>query len=519
MKSWVFFLGLIASLLRSTPALPANLTFRLNAEPETLDWNRAHTPVETYLLINLMEGLVNLGQGLKAEPALAEGWKVSDQGKTYTFKLRQGVQWSDGVPLKAQDFVYSWRRLLDRSTAAAYAYLLFDIEGAQEFNQGKIKDFSQFAVHALDDQTLEVRLKKAVSYWIFIPSFWVTFPLREEVVTRSGSHWDEPGKMVTVGPYLLSAHELESKIILSANPRYYGAPKSVGNIDQAVGLIVKDDSTAVTLFESGKLDFMTDVPSLDLERLSGNSKLKRFAYLKTGYLGFNVKRDGVSNPKVRQAIARAIDKSKWNQLLHGGQVAASTFIAPPLMGSALGSNSLSFDVQAAKRELAESGVKLPLKLQLLLPNTEKAMVLAQYIQAQLKENLGIDLELQAFDHKTFRAQLGLHKFPLFINAWSADYPDPDTFASVFLGGAGNNWTEWKNPQYDQLVESARSEPKLKAREKNYFASERILLQQDAVIVPLYYEPNTVLIQERIKGLELDPLNYFYLKKVNLEGQH
>lgn len=504
--AFIFAFGLLCS----SPSFSASLNFRLNAEPETLDWNRAHTPIETYILMNIMEGLVSLGGGLKPEPTLAQSWKISNGGRTYTFKIRPNLKWSDGVELRAQDFVYSWKRLLDKETAAAYAYLLFDIQGAADFNRGKIKDFSQVGVRALDDLTLEVKLVQPVSYWIFIPSFWVTFPLREDVVRKYGAHWDEPGRIVTLGPYLLSAHELESKVILKSNPLYFA---SRGNVDQASGMIIKDDSTAVTLFEAGRLDFMTDVPSLDLQRLSASPSLRRFAYLKTGYLGFNVNRPEVSNVAVRQAIAQAIDKTQWDLLLHGGQRPATTFVPPPLMGS--GSVTLEFNPSAAQKVLRQAGVSGPLKLKCLLPNTEKAMVIGQYLQAQLKKNLDIDLELQALDHKTFRAQLALHQYPLFINAWSADYPDPDTFASVLLGGAGNNWTQWKNPQYDQLVEGARSTLNAKVREKNYIAAQKILLQQDAAIVPLYYEPNTVLIKDRVQGLELDPLNYFYLKKVNL----
>lgn len=489
-------------------------TFRINGEPATLDWNRAHTPIETYLMVNLMEGLVGMDQNLKVVPALAQSWKVSKDGKTYTFKLRPDIQWSDGVPVKAKDFVFSWKRLLQPLTGASYAYLLFDIEGAEEFNKGALQDFSKVGIKAIDDLTFEVKLKHPVAYWQYIPTFWVTYPLREDIVEKYGSRWDTPGRMVTVGPFTLESHDLESKIVLRANPKYYGTH---GNIERAVGLIVKDDSTAVTLFESGRLDFMTDIPSLDLQRMAGKSELKTFPYLKTGYLAFVVGKFPLTNVKLRRAIAMAIDKNQISQLLHGEQTAATSFVPPKLLGYSK-KIGLSYSPAAARKELVKSGIDAsqPIEMDMILANWEKNLTLAQFIQGQLKKNLGITVNLQPFDHKTFRAQLDLKVYGSYLNSWSGDYPDPDNFVSVFLGGVGNNRTGWKNTQYDQLVVSARSEQNSKVREKKYTEAQKILLEEDAVVVPLFYEPNIALIQKRVKGLELNPLNYLFLKKVNLE---
>lgn len=514
----IFSLALSCAAGSAFAAAPVDakhvFTFRLSGEPETLDWNRAHTPIETYLLMNLMEGLVGFDEKFKPVPSLAASWKISEDGKIYTFKLRPGVKWSDGVPLKAQDFVYSWKRLLSPITAAPYAYLLFDVEGGEDFNSGKLRDFSKVGIKALDDLTVQVKLSHPVAHWIFIPTFWVTFPLREDIVTKFGGHWDAPGRMVTVGPFVYNSHDLESKIVLRANPNYYGKR---GNIEQVVGLIVKDDSTAVTLYESGRLDFMTDIPSVDLQRLAGNRDLKTFPYLKTGYLAFLVNKYPISNVHFRRAMAMAIDKKQLGKLLHGGQTAATTFIPPQVLGYSK-KIGLSYSPEAAKRELKESGYDpgTPFTAELILPNWDKPLVLAQFIQAQLKKNLGLAISLNPFDNKTFRAQLELRSFPMYLNSWSADFPDPDNFASVFLGNSGNNRTQWKNPKYDQLVVDARSTRDSSLRLKKYNEAQKILLEEDAVLIPLFYEPNMALVRQRVKGLVLNPLNYLLLKKVNLE---
>ena len=148
-------------------------------------------------------------------------------------------------------------------------------------------------------------------------------------------------------------------------------------------------------------------------------------------------------------------------------------------------------------------------------NWDKAVTIGQFIQGELKKNLGITAVLQPFDHKTFRAQLDLHAFALFESSWSADYPDPDNFLSLFLSDTGNNRTTWKNAKYDQLVLKARYHQNAREREKLYLEAQKILQEQEAVVLPLYYEPNMALVRSRVEGLELNPINYLLLRKVML----
>jgi oligopeptide transport system substrate-binding protein len=488
-----------------------SFTFRLVGDPETLDWNRAHTSVETWLLTNLMEGLVTYDSKMNVVPALAESWSKSPDGKTYTFKLRPGVKWSDGVPLKAQDFVYSWKRLLSPATGASYAYILFDVDGAEEFYNGKTADFSKVGISAPDDSTIVVRLAKPVAHFIHIPTFWVTYPLRQDVVEKHGTSWPKPGRMVTVGPFELASYDLDSKIVLTANPHYWGQR---GNVDQAVGLIVKEDSTALTLYETGKIDFLTDIATIDLKRLEGRPDLQRFPYFKTGYLGFVVDQFPVSSVHLRRAIAQSIDKTKIAEFLHGGQTATGGFI-PEGMFAFNRSIGLPYDPEAAKKELAKSGVKPGTRVDLVSTNLEKNLTLAQFIQAEVKKNIGIEIGIRSFDHKTFRAQIELYSFPIFLLSWSADYPDPDNFLSVFLSISGNNRTKWKSSQYDAKVLLARYNQTQKARERLYDEAQRLLVEQDVPVLPLYNEPILSLVNPRVKGLQMNALNYLQMKAITL----
>lgn len=498
----------------SKPNGAKTFSFRLMGEPETLDWSRAYTTMETYLLLNLMEGLVNIDQNLKVTPALAEKWTISADQKTYTFHLRKDVKWSDGVPLKATDFITSWKRLLSPKTAAPYAYMMFDIEGAEDFTKGKQTDFNQVGVKALDAYTIQVKLIRPIASWIYIPSFWVTFPLREDILQKYGESWTKPGRMVTVGPFTLTSYEFDAKLVLKANPFYYGKK---GNVEEVVAYIVRDAGSAMSLYEAGKIDFFPDISSVDLKRLEGRKDLKAFPYLKTGYLGFLSTKFPMSNPRFRRAIAMALDKKQMGVILHGGQKPATSFIPPMMLGHS-DKIGLPYDVAKAKAELKASGFDVTSgpELELVLPNWDKTITIGEFIQNELKKNLGLKVKLQPFDHKTFRAQLDLHVFGFFTGSWSADYPDPDNFMSVFLSTAGNNRTLWKNAIYDQKVLDARGLKDSKAREKIYFAAQKILLEDDTVIAPLYYEPNVALMRDRVKGLELNPLNFLNLRKVNVQ---
>jgi len=233
-------------------------TFRmtLSNEPPTLDWNLATDSVSFTVLINLMEGLTEYDDALRPRPAVARSWDVSPDGKIYHFHIRKDARWSDGKPVTASDFEYSWKRLLDPKTAAEYAYFLYDVEGAEDYNTGKVTRSDSVGVRALDDHTLEVRLNKAVVFFPSITTFMVTFPMRRDVVERYETSWTEPGNIVTNGPFVLESWHHEYKLTLRPNRYYAGGQPAV----KAVALyIVNQPSTALTLYETGDLE-MANLP-------------------------------------------------------------------------------------------------------------------------------------------------------------------------------------------------------------------------------------------------------------------
>jgi len=463
--------------------------------------------------MNLMEGLLEIDQDLKVQPRLAEKYAISPDGKTYTFTLRQGVAWQDGVPLKAGDFVAGWKRLISPFTAASYAYLLFDVVGAKDFYDGKLKDFEQVGVKALDDRRLEVRLKQPLAHWIYLPSFWPLFPIRKDVIDKHGASWASPGKMVTLGPYVLDSRELGDRVILAPNPRYWGKR---GNLERIEAQVIHEDSTALTLFEAGRLDFMKDIPPLDFKRLENKPEIRFFPYLSTHYLGFALSKYPASLPAVRRAVALAIDRKELVKALGGRLTPANSFVPPQVAGHRPG-KGIEYDPLRAVSTLRMSGVDpASLKLEMLIPTSDRSRMIGEIVQAQLQKNLGISVTLQPYEHKTFRAQIDLQAFPIFQMQWAADYPDAENFLSLFRGDSGNNRFGWRNARFESLLDEAKSSSDPRVRSKKYQEADSILIEKDVVVIPLYYSTLSSLVSRRSGNFVLSPLNYLFLRNVSVQ---
>ena len=502
----------------------STLKFRLTAEPATLDWNLAHSSHETYIIMNIMEGLVEEGIDLKPHPALAERWETSADGKTLTFFLKQGVKWSDGKPLKASDFLDSWLRLLSPKTRSSYASFLFDVENAEAFHQGKIKSPTSVGVKALGDLKLQIKLRRPVPYFLHIPSFWVTFPIRTDLIAKYGSQWATPGKMAVLGPYLLEDWKKGRSLHLKKNPGYYRRESlSPGNAQEVEALVDSDDSHARQLFEQRKIDFLLDATTRDLIKAksaanASGTRVEQFNYLATYYLGFHLASGPLKDVRVRKALALAIDRAGIPAALQGGESAATDWIPPGLEGhdpaSAL-SGSL-YDARGALTQAGYSEGQAFPKLSLWIENFDGAEALQTYLVHAFKEKLGIDVLPRLETSAKYQEANRSGKTDLFVGHWGADFPDPANFMDVFTSANEINATGWKNPDYDKLVADGGSSLDPTSRIQLYSAAEKLLLQKEVAVVPLFYRKNTVLIGPRVKDFQISPLNYLFLKLITLK---
>jgi oligopeptide transport system substrate-binding protein len=494
-------------------APPRVLRINLETEPPTLDWNLATDGVSIVAIEQLMRGLTRLGADLRPEPDLAESWQVSEDGRSYRFHLRPGVVWSDGVPLRAQHFVDSWRRLLDPATAAEYAYFLFGIHNARAFNAGKLSDFGQVGIRAPDDATLEVELDAPLVYFPALVNFMVTFPLRADLVAKWGERWTDPGHLVTLGPFVLEEWRHEYRMVLAANDHYWaGRPK----LDRITAYMVSEGSTALVLFEQGLLDLVR-IPALEIRRYTQRPEYVHRALLRGYYYGFNIRKKPFDDARVRRAFAMAIDRSQFPELLHGGELPWTSWV-PPGMPCANPELGLRFDPEGARALLREAGVDpatLP-PVHIVYNNDQTHKLVAEVVQAGWREHLGVRVEVQNREWKVFLKELSNDPPEVFRLGWGADFPDPDNFMNLFTSYSENNHTGWVNSTYDSLVERAAREPDPAQRQALYDQAQKILTEEDVPMVPLFVTAANFAVQPRVKGFVPSPMDLFFFEQVHTE---
>lgn len=494
------------------------IRMRLPGEPPSLDWSLATDNVSKEVIQNLQEGLVQQNAESKIVPALAESWTVSPDGLDYVFKIRSDAKWSDGREVKAQDFVDGWERLLNPKTAAEYAYFLFDVVGAEEYQKGTIKDFAKVAAKAVDDHTFSVKLKRPVAYWIYIPSFWVTYPHRKDVIEKYGDKWTEPGHMVTAGPYVLKVWEHDSKIGLEKNPYYAPSLEQPGRPNGAEFRVVKEDSTAIALFDSGALDIVRDLPPIQLPALATRKDFVKSPYLRGFYIGFNVKDPSVADVRVRRALALAIDRSELKAIkaLAPMITPTSSWIPTPLLG-ANESRGVTFDAAAAKK-LWDSIPKKPTTMELWFDQKEMHKIVAENLQAQWKRVLGLDVQLTNQEWKVYLKTLKSHTPPMWRMGWGADYPDPDTFMNLFACNSGNDFTKMCNANYDAFVQKASRRGTDAERASAYDSAQKIMLEEQVAIIPLFTQANLHMVTPRVIGFQVNPMGDFEFKNFRLKSE-
>ena len=466
-----------------------------------------------------MVGLTEFDKALKPAPVIAKSWDVLDGGKKIVFHLRDDVQWTDGKKVRAQDFEYSWKRLLRPKTASQYAYILFDIVNAQEYAEGKIKDPSTVGVQAQDEQTLVVTLRHPAAYFLAITTFEVTYPQRQDVIEKFVNRWTEPGNIVTNGPFLLSSWKHENEIELSVNPKFFrGRPA----MDKVTMYMINEKTTAVAMYEQGNLDFMDDhsIPALDKPRLSKMPGYKLVPQLRGEYYGFAVDRKPFDNVKLRKAFAMAIDRSVFPKILQGGQTPATSWI-PPGMLAHNPEIGLPFNPGEAKRLLSEAGYPdgkgMP-AIVLGYNTLDDHKLVAEAVQSMWQKYLNVIVRIENQEWKVYLKKLQTDPFVVHRAGWGADYPDPDNFMKLFTSNSGNNHGRWKNSRYDQLLEQAAEEQDSAKRVKLYNEAEKLLTETDAAIVPLFWTTEATMLNPKFIGLEYNSMARMNLLNAKRAGK-
>ena len=503
-----------------SPSYPTDASvFRMSikTEPPTLDWTLATDSVSIIILTNIMEGLTQYDAELNPQPAIAKKWEYSEDGKTITFFIRDDVVWSDGKPVTAKDFEYSWKRLLAPETAAQYAYFLFDIENASQYNSGEITDPDQVGVQALSPHILQVRLKKPVAYFPSITTFMVTYPAREDIILKYGDAWTEPENIVTNGPYTLEQWEHEYKLVLKANPQHFEGKPAV---DAIRIFVVQEPTTALTLYETNELDYI-ELPPVAIPNYKTSSEYRNMPQLRGYYYGFNVQKAPFNDRRVRQAFAHAIDRARIPEFLKGGELPSSSWI-PQGMFAYNENIGSKFDPQKARALLAQAGYAdgkgFP-KVTAAFNTGDVNRLIGEFIQAQWKEHLNVHVDFESQEWKVFLSRLDLDPPQVFRLGWGADFPDPDNFMNLFIGSSGNNRLKWAHPRYDELVALGSTLKNPQDRKAVYDEAQVLLTEQEAPMIPLFVSAQNLLVKPYVQGLENNAMELLYLKRIKLHKTH
>lgn len=491
------------------------ININIGSEPPSLDWSLATDSTSYLILNNVMQGLTRFGDDYKPEPALAEKWEVSDDGKTYTFHIRKNVFWSDGKPLKAGDFEYSWKRILDPETAGDYAYFLYDIENAEEFNTGNLADPEKLGVKAINDHVLVVSLKHAAAYFPSLLTFMSTFPMRKDVVEKYGLKWTEPENIVTLGAYSLSSWRHHEAILLVKNPNYWGEKPRV----KFVKMIMNENPTsALALYESGELDYVdgSGIPVLEIPRLRLLPDFSTQLQFRGNYVAFNVKKPPFNNPLVRKAFSGAIDRDSMVNLTQGAGIPATSWIPKGMLGYAP-KIGIGFNPAQARAWLSKAGYPdgegFP-RVTFLYPDVTNNRIIAEALQSMWKKHLGVDVELSNQEWKVYLSTINTDPPEIHRAGWGADFPDPHNFMNLFECNSGNNRTQWCNDKYDQLVENAAQEIDHLKRKAIYDKAQEILTEEDVPIAPFLISIQQSMVKPYVAGLKPNPLGIILFNRVH-----
>ncbi|EJP92334.1 peptide ABC transporter substrate-binding protein [Bacillus cereus] len=487
-----------------------------NQEIPTMDTSKSTDTLGAQILGNTMEGLYRLDKDNKPIPAAAESSAKSEDGKKYTFKLRKDAKWSNGDPVTAKDFVYGWQRLLDKNTAAEYAFIAYYIKNAEAINKGE-KPATELGAKAVDDYTLEVELEKPVPYFLNLLAFPSYYPLNEKFVKEKGEKFGlEADTTLYNGPFVMASWKHEQGWQLKKNDKYWDN-KTV-KLEEINYSVVKEVATKVNLYDTGSIDFTLLSGEFVDKYKSNKDEYGEYAESSTFFLRLNQKRNGQDTPlkskKLREAIALSVDKKGLaNVILNNGSKATDQLVPKGLATGPDGKdyqdtfkNGLKQDTkkaaaawEEAKKELGKDQVTI----ELLSYDDGTAKKIADYVKDQIEKNLkGVTINTKI---QPFKQKLKLESaqdYEISYAGWSPDYADPMTFIDMFESKSPYNQMSYSNPKYDEMVQKAGNEllSDPKKRWEALGKAEKLFLEEDAGLVPLYQTGRSYVMKPNVKGI-------------------
>ncbi len=482
---------------------------------------------EHHIIVSLFEGLVQKDpKTLEIIPASAESWEVSEDGTKYTFKIRDAAKWSDGAPLTAADYVYSYERALMPALGNQYAYSLFVIENAEAFYKGEIDDFSQVGVKALDEKTLEIQLKAPVPYFLKLLDHYSMFAVPKQAIEKHGAmdergtKWTRAENFVGNGPFTIKEWTPNKIFIVEKNPLYWDAENV--SLNEIHFYPVELATTEERMFRAGQLHITNDVPTEKFADYKNNQPelLETHSYYGTYFYRLNTDNPALQDPRIRKALSMSIDRKLITErVTKSGQYPAYALTPPDEYGYQPEAR-LEFNPERARELLAEAGYPggegMP-PLELMYNTLESHKMIALAVQQMWKNELGIDITLQNQEWKVYLDRERTQNYQVSRAAWIGDYLDPSTFLEMFVTDGGNNKTGWGNERYDELMSLASSIGDEDQRFAYFQEAEQILIDE-MPIIPIYHYSYKHLVDPSLKGIYPNVMDHKPYKYMTLESE-
>ena len=551
--SLVLALGMAVSSLGMTAFAEESEGLHIRAciasEPETLDPNEESSVDGAVYSMHMFEGLMkytntenDAAEGdsrvkiMEYDFGQAESYEVSKDGLTYTFTLRDDILWSDGEPVTAADFEYSWKRITDPANAFDYGYILAGVvENAAAIQNGEAEP-DTLGVKAIDDKTFEVKLEAPCPYFLGLCAFGALMPIRQDVVEEFGSEWTNPGNMVSNGAFVLTDWVHDSYLEMEANENYYG---EVGP-EKITWYLSDSQSAMLAAYQAGEYDFFYDVPTDQIQSMADAGELYIADQICTYYLYLSC--DNIPDWRVRAAIALSIDRENIvENVTQAGQNPATGLTAAGItdstgtewtervgepMYNALAEMYPDADLEtysgrcelaaALLEEAVADGYDVNTTITYEYNTSEAHKAIAEAVQADVANNLGIELTLNNSEWQTYTNNLGLGQFGLARLGWSADYDDAITYLELFANGNSYNYGNWVNDEYTAIIDEIKTLPDGEERDALLEQAENLLFAEGGFpVCPLYFYVQPYCLAGEISNVGWTPLGYFNFHNATL----
>lgn len=491
------------------------LAVNVGPDPDTIDPALNSAVDGATLIIHAFEGLMTLDKNGTPVYGQAESYEVSEDGKVYTFRLRDGLKWSDGKAVTAGDFVYSWNRAVNPATAADYEYMFDVIDGYD--SEDKVLN-----VKAPDDKTLVVTLKNAVPYFLELTAFPTFSPVRKDLIDANGDKWaTKPETYIGNGPYKMTEWVPGSHMIYTKNENYWDFAKL--GVKNLKFVLMDDDVAILNAYKQGEILFADTMPQDEIDAWRDKADFNLEGQLGTYYVSFNVKKAPLDNPKVRQALILAVDRD-WivKNVGKAGQVPAGAYVATGLSDADpakefrdVGGNyydpmDYEGNLAKAKQILADAGYPdgkgLP-TIEYLYNEGTGHQDIAEALQDMWKK-IGVNITLASQEWGTFLNTRKNGEYSIARNGWLSDYNDPISMLDMWVTGGGNNDAQWSNKEYDRLIAEVKSTSDRAKRFELMHQAEKIIFDE-SMLCPIYYYVDIFLLSDKIDGFWSSPLGYKY----------